>query len=395
MLFAFAVVGCVLIVYTRATVPTVRRQFYRDKAPIDSSTPKSIPTPTTTPDLAPMSILSPMPTQAVYALALVIQRTAEFSIQLECNGSNDVTVANQVGPSGEASMDTERDVPFANDPIQTSTTTALTVACTSEFFTQPQCSDGDDASMVSSVVLEVEASINTEGYVMATDSLTATPIPSPVPTLVASPVSTPVASPVSTPVASPVSTRVSSPVPTSVVSPVPTPVFSPVSIPVASPMPTPVASPVPTPVSSLVPTPVASPVPIPARPLVWIPTPISPALALAATSTSEFFAQFECGDGRDAAESSALTADDPFLANLASALVGSSDISLQTVCDYDYAESVASSTDCFFKDLATDDWIFIPSGSGCYEERNGTKTAQRLKKLKKRSSKSSLFSLHK
>ncbi|KAJ2363995.1 hypothetical protein IW150_006598, partial [Coemansia sp. RSA 2607] len=197
--------------------------------PIDSSTPKSIPTPTTTPDLAPMSILSPMPTQAVYALALVIQRTAEFSIQLECNGSNDVTVANQVGPSGEASMDTERDVPFANDPIQTSTTTALTVACTSEFFTQPQCSDGDDASMVSSVVLEVEASINTEGYVMATDSLTATPIPSPVPTL----------------------------------------------------------------------------------------------------------------------------------------------------------------------DLATDDWIFIPSGSGCYEERNGTKTAQRLKKLKKRSSKSSLFSLHK
>ncbi|KAJ1845834.1 hypothetical protein LPJ73_004720 [Coemansia sp. RSA 2703] len=175
MLFAFAVVGCVLIVYTRATVPTVRRQFYRDKAPIDSSTPKSIPTPNTIPDLAPMSIPYSMPTQAVHALALVIQRTAEFSTQLEYNGSNDATVANQLGPSGEAPMNPERDNPFANDPIQTSTTTALTVACTSEFFTQHECGDGEDASMVGSVVLEVEASINTEGYVMATDSLAATP----------------------------------------------------------------------------------------------------------------------------------------------------------------------------------------------------------------------------
>ncbi|KAJ2382254.1 hypothetical protein GGI05_005712, partial [Coemansia sp. RSA 2603] len=132
--------------------------------PIDSSTPKSIPTPNTIPDLAPMSIPYSMPTQAVHALALVIQRTAEFSTQLEYNGSNDATVANQLGPSGEAPMNPERDNPFANDPIQTSTTTALTVACTSEFFTQHECGDGEDASMVGSVVLEVEASINTEGY---------------------------------------------------------------------------------------------------------------------------------------------------------------------------------------------------------------------------------------
>ncbi|KAJ2372803.1 hypothetical protein IW150_003937 [Coemansia sp. RSA 2607] len=150
MLFAFAVVGCVLIVYTRATVPTVRRQFYRDKAPIDSSTPKSIPTPNTIPDLAPMSIPYSMPTQAVHALALVIQRTAEFSTQLEYNGSNDATVANQLGPSGEAPMNPERDNPFANDPIQTSTTTALTVACTSEFFTQHDPFAGADPSCFAS-----------------------------------------------------------------------------------------------------------------------------------------------------------------------------------------------------------------------------------------------------
>ncbi|KAJ1720606.1 hypothetical protein LPJ53_004792 [Coemansia erecta] len=139
-------------------------------------------------------------------------------------------------------------------------------------------------------------------------------------------------------------------------------------------------------------------------------TPASPASVVA--STSEISTQTECGNDNDMraacstirdfevsieAECSKKVADWSTQVHTAFGLDAAStaEMSIQTEHSDEDAGSASTSTTGDSESTVTDEWMLIPGASACLAEPNGTKMAQRLKKLKKRPSKSSLFSLHK
>ncbi|KAJ1860087.1 hypothetical protein LPJ73_001534 [Coemansia sp. RSA 2703] len=111
-------------------------------APAQEQTPTPSPTPSPSPSLAP----TPSPIPSTPALALADRCTAEYLTQAECSDSDDATVVDSEGSGIETSVGNGRDFLMADDPVELPTVTALAIAGTAEFSTQPVCGDGNEAT---------------------------------------------------------------------------------------------------------------------------------------------------------------------------------------------------------------------------------------------------------